>query len=96
MPQKCAHEEFRASVNVGRLTRTEGGPVTGYTTDIRVTCAQCELPFRFVGVAASNHHSEPRVSVDGLELRAPIESATHEKFAPMASYVMPPRRESMS
>lgn len=42
-------------------------------------------------LAAAYHHSEPRVSVDGLELRAPLEPAIHEKFIAAARYTMPPR-----
>lgn len=87
----CEHMNFLAAVNVGRLSEDEGGVVTGFTADIRIKCAACGLPFRFVGLAAGNHHSEPRVSIDGTELRAPIEPATHDKFLPSASYVMPPK-----
>lgn len=85
----CSHESFKANVRVGRLTNTDGGPVTGYCADITVTCADCGLPFRFIGLAAGNHHAEPRVSVDGVELRAPLEPAVHEVFAPRASYTFP-------
>jgi hypothetical protein len=86
----CAHENFRANVAIGRLSREEGGPITGFTADVTVNCAECGLPFRFIGVAAGSHYSEPRVSIDGTELRAPIEPATHEKFVPSASYISPP------
>ena len=85
----CEHMNFKCNASIGRLTKTEGGPVTGYCADIRVTCADCGLPFRFIGLAAGNHFAEPRVSIDGTELRAPIEPATHEKFAPSASYSFP-------
>ncbi len=88
----CAHEYFKASVRVGRLSQEESGPITGYTADVKVMCAECGLPFRFVGVAAGSSFAEPRVSIDGTELRAPLEPATHQKFLPMASYAMPPRR----
>lgn len=87
----CGHEIFKAAVSVARLRAESDGPVTGYTADVTVNCAACGLPFRFIGLAAGNHHSEPRVSMDGTELRAPIEPATHERFAPAATYTMPPR-----
>lgn len=88
---KCAHENFEATVNVGRLSHDDGGTVTGYTAGVSIKCAQCGLPFRFLGVAAGNHYAEPRVSIDGAELRAPIEPAEHEVFHPSASYTLPPR-----
>ena len=72
---KCAHMSFKADVRVGRLTDTEDGPVTGYTADVKIHCTECGLPFRFRGLQAGSHFAEPRVSVDGTELRAPIEPA---------------------
>lgn len=90
---ECKHEQFRAECNTARLSHEEGGPVTGYSLSVRVECAQCGLHFRFIGLQAGNHFAEPRVSVDGKELRAPIEPATHEKFvARSASYSMPPKK----
>lgn len=87
----CAHEQFECRADIGRLSEVEGGPITGYTAEIQVKCAQCGLAFRFIGLPAGNHYAEPRVSPDGLELRAPLEPATHAKFVPAASYVFPPR-----
>lgn len=87
----CDHNSFKADVMVARLSNTEGGPIVGYTATVAVKCTGCGLSFRFIGIDAGNHHAEPRVSVDGTELRAPIEPATHAKFAPRASYVLPPQ-----
>ncbi len=91
MANPCEHENFRCVADIARLSKIEGGPITGYTANIRVACALCGLPFRFIGLAAGSHPSEPRVSVDGIELRAPLEPAEHEKLAAQASYTMPPR-----
>ena len=88
---KCLHPDFKAEVRVGRLSENEGGPINGFTADVKITCTQCQLPFRFIGLAAGNHYAEPRVSIDGTELRAPIEPAEHDVFQPQASYTMPPR-----
>lgn len=93
-PTKCEHFNFKCSAAIGRLSKVEGGPITGYCADVRVNCAECGLPFRFIGIAAGNNPFEPRVSIDGTELRAPLEPALHEKFAPMASYTMPPRKDN--
>lgn len=73
-PTKCKHMKFAAQVDVGRLTGSkEGSPVTGYTADIRIKCAECGLPFRFIGLDCGDSQHEPKVSVDATELRAPIE-----------------------
>ena len=71
----CTHEQFKSKVGVYRLTDREGGPVTGYTADIHIECAQCGLAFRFRGKSYGSSPFEPRLSADGLELRAPIEPA---------------------
>lgn len=90
--EKCAHEEFAAEVRVGRLSEKEGGPITSYQADVKVSCVQCGVRMRFIGLAAGNHFAEPRVSVDGTELRAPLEPALHDVFQASASYTLPPPR----
>jgi hypothetical protein len=66
---------FKAKVDVKRLTDGDNGPVTGYATDIVINCTDCGLPFRFMGLEFGVSRHVPRLSVDGLELRAPIEPA---------------------
>lgn len=90
----CEHMNFHANVSVGRLSKEDGGPVTSFTAGITVKCAECGLAFRFTGVASGNHFFEPRVSIDGTELRAPLEPAEHQRFAARASYIMPPRSDN--
>ena len=80
-PTKCPHLNFKANVQVGRLTDGDDGPVTGYCADVKIICVDCQLPFRFQGLSAGYHHSEPRVSIDGTKLRAPIEPAYTTEIA---------------
>jgi hypothetical protein len=72
----CPHEDFSATVEVNRLTSTEGGPVTAYAADIRVSCADCGEAFRWIGVKAGLMPDRPMVSVDESVLRAPIRPAS--------------------
>lgn len=69
---RCPHACFAASVEMTRLAKVAGGPPTGYAADVRVRCADCGLPFRFVGLGSGVSSREPRVSPDGTELRAPM------------------------
>lgn len=71
----CQHQNFEASCRVGRLTDVDSGPVTGYAMAIHVKCRDCGLPFRFRGSQYGSSPHEPRLSADGLEMRAPIEPA---------------------
>ena len=71
-PEWCQHNEFSLEAGVGRLSRDEGGPITHYCADIKVSCAECGLEFEWRGVSPGMNAYEPRVSIDGLELRIPI------------------------
>ena len=71
LDRPCEHLNFDASVGVIRLTDT---PQTGFVAEIRVRCALCHEPFRWiggypVGVLLSGPAA---VSPDGYELRAPL------------------------
>lgn len=68
----CKHEDFMANVNVGRFSEKDGGPIDSYCADITVKCAQCEMPFRFLGVPHDYSFNKPTVDILALELRAPI------------------------
>ena len=74
----CPHLNFAASVEVNRLTDVEGGPVTGYSADITVQCADCGEPFRWIGVPAGMSPARPMCSADEAELHAPIRPASSD------------------
>lgn len=65
----CEHNNFLADVSVGRLSQTDGGPITSYTADIRIRCADCDLPFEFLGLECGFDLQGARVSIDGQEAR---------------------------
>lgn len=68
----CKHENFMADVQVNRLPEVEGGPIKNYSADVRVECADCHLPFRFIGLPYGLDLRGASVSVDGLEGRFAI------------------------
>jgi hypothetical protein len=72
----CPHEDFQALVEVGRETRTEGGPVVGFSASVRVWCLACDEKFRWIGVEAGLMPDRPMCSIDETELRAPLRPAT--------------------
>ncbi len=74
----CPHADFAAEVEVNRLTSVEGGPVTGFWADIRVRCADCGEPFRWIGVPVGAMADRPACSVDETELRAPLRPASSD------------------
>jgi len=69
------HEKFESKVTIFRLTDGDPMHITGYSAEVQVKCTQCDLPFRFVGCQAGWAFADPRVSVDALQLRIPIEPA---------------------
>jgi hypothetical protein len=69
----CEHLNFKANVDVHRLLdNRDNSKVVGYSADIRIRCAECDLPFEFIGVDAGLMPDKPMASVDAQELRAPI------------------------
>ncbi|GAB3156366.1 hypothetical protein GCM10027258_62690 [Amycolatopsis stemonae] len=74
----CPHTVFIGDVQVGRLTETDDGPVIAFSADIKIKCAQCDEPFRFMGLPAGILRSRPAVSIDETELRAPIRPASSD------------------
>lgn len=72
--KKCEHMNFSARVEVQRLTDGEGGAVLNFLADITVRCAECDIPFHFVGMAANTGLSfkHPTANVGATELHAPI------------------------
>jgi hypothetical protein len=72
----CEHEDFEAVVEVNRVTKVEGGPVTGYSADIRVRCLNCGEPFRWTGLRAGLSPARPMCSIDETVLVAPLRPAS--------------------
>lgn len=74
----CPHPGFTADVVVNRVGEAEtvDGLPRAYMADIRVECAHCGEPFRWVGVPAGLSFDRPMVSVDERELHAPLRPAS--------------------
>lgn len=66
---RCDHPDFVGEIDVNRFEDTGG-----FSADVRIRCLACDEPFVFVGSLLSGLSSrEPRVNMDGTELRAPIQ-----------------------
>lgn len=70
--EACKHEEFETMANIARMPAKEGGPIERYMADIRIQCAQCKVPFRFIGLPAGCDLNGACVSVDACEARLAI------------------------
>jgi hypothetical protein len=65
---KCEHENFECHVDVNRIL-----DIKRFTADIRIQCADCKLPFEFIGVNDCGLSYEgPTVNPSAQELRVPI------------------------
>lgn len=83
----CPHPSFRADVSVNRIE-----DVGRFSADIRITCEGCKEPFRFLGVDPGVSFRVPRVSIDGLQLRAPIEPEGKPALFSRATFEMPEKQ----
>jgi len=80
----CGHMSFSATCEMNRFEDTGR-----FSVDVRIHCINCGEQFRFLGVPAGISWTEPRVSIDGLELRAPIEPQGVPQIASQATFEMP-------
>jgi hypothetical protein len=79
----CPHPDFIATVEVGRIAAddehaSDDDPAQAFTADVRVHCASCDEPFRWTGLEVGMSFDHPMVSIDGLELRAPLRPASSD------------------
>ena len=73
----CPHEDFAAFVDVGRIKASDDNPtIVGYSAEVRIDCAHCGEPFRFIGMPAGVLPDRPACSVDEKEARLPIRPAS--------------------
>ena len=77
----CEHRDFRVRMEVSSFEDT-----WRFTAAVRIECAECGEPFRFLGVTAGVALRHPTVSKNGLELVAPIE--------PLGTLQVPPERQT--
>lgn len=68
---KCEHKAFDASVMVNRLEDGKGA-VERFIADVRIVCAECGLPFRFIGLPAGVDLNGASTSVDATEAKLAI------------------------
>lgn len=71
MSVDCSHEDFAANVDVHRLC-DDAGRVRTFLAEVSVRCAQCGLPFHFVGPNCGLSFTKPSVNVGATTLHAPI------------------------
>lgn len=74
----CDHPEFAANVQVGRISKVDGGPIVAYKAEVTISCHKCGKPFRFLGLPTGDNAAVPMVSVGATELRAPIAPVDEE------------------
>jgi hypothetical protein len=69
----CKHLHFEIGHQVGRLTdQDDSEKVNSFTLDLMVRCADCGLPFEFVGMPGGFSSQQPMCNFDAKEARIPI------------------------
>lgn len=77
----CEHANFRADVDVIRITDNTSGDVSQFMAEVRVECADCGAKFGFRGPPAAVSWREPRCTVDALEIQLPLMSPAELELA---------------
>lgn len=65
--ESCKHTNFDANVDVNRLE-----DVQRFSADVRISCVDCGVPMRFIGLPAGVDLNGASVSIDGTEGRFAI------------------------
>lgn len=81
---ECEHKDFAAFVKVERFE-----DIGRFMAEVKIHCAECEEPFRFLGIPSGIRWEEPAGSVDGLKLRAPIEPQGEKQIAARSTFEVP-------
>lgn len=101
---KCHHQKFAVNAKVNRLLDAQiqsgGFSLTSITTNkdsnfivnLSVQCRECGQAFRFVGLKVGLSQFETRVSIDGKELRAPIEPISKSVESTLLTVSIPPTK----
>ena len=63
----CKHLNFSCNVDVNRIE-----DIGRFVADVRITCDDCGIPFRFIGLPAGMDYNGACVSVDATEARLAI------------------------
>lgn len=76
----CKHMNFKALVKVARLE-----DVGKFMAEVTVQCADCDLPFQFLGLEPGLKLNGATVSLDGLEANLAIapQGSTQTPFQDM-------------
>lgn len=82
-PEQCTHEQFISVVAVARVL-----DVGEFVAEVTVNCVGCGVPMRFKGVPAGFSYERPTVTIDGVELHAPIEPEYEKRLQASASFEM--------
>lgn len=64
---KCVHMNFGAQVSVARLE-----DIGQFNAEVKIQCAECGMPFRFLGLPIGLNLQGACIAPDGLEARLAI------------------------
>ncbi len=87
----CEHKNLMTECRVALLEDTGRR-----MAEIKIRCLDCGVPFRFMGLPAGLDFDRPTVSIDGVELNAPVEPETEKRLASGATYRLPPELRGVS
>jgi hypothetical protein len=69
----CEHKNFESGVVVTRILDTDAAIISNYMASVRIRCADCGLPFEFIGFEGGFSFLKPMTDPFGKELRLPIQ-----------------------
>jgi hypothetical protein len=87
-PTGCPHDEIAALIETE--PREIGGDRSAIMATVKLKCAKCETPFRFLGIDEGHSFRRPMVSQDHTTLFAPLVEGYNGTPAPVQVFEYTP------
>lgn len=84
----CQHTNFSATVQISNLSDTGR-----WMSEIKISCAECGVPFAFKGLPIGANLDGAAVSADGMEARIAVEPVTNRELKLKAIFIDGPVKD---
>jgi hypothetical protein len=88
MTMNCQHTNLSATVQVSHLNDTGR-----WLSEIKISCAECGIPFAFKGLPIGANLDGAAVSANGTEARIAVEPVTNRELKLKAIFIDGPARD---
>ncbi len=78
--EECEHRRFVHKCVVYRLQDPEESKPHAFVAEVAVICAECDIPFQFLGMPSGNDLTKPMRAKDATTCRLPVTPPDRQVF----------------